>query len=219
MRLRVFVSFFPLRGPSPPVSKSFSGASERLRCRLIRVPPLDVGFVFLSFDFDVFFAVLDSSSSSSSSSSSFAGSHSSATLPLPVVFVVKVPFVFRKTPSPHVLPILSTSSSCPKASFSKAPTKVRVDKGGVLDVCLRVDTGISKSSLSLKAKQSAEEEPKKGGDIYYYYVGFVDLSREFFFAENSIEHLGFKTKKEIFLRGGGKMNTTYRYQKRVVQIL
>jgi hypothetical protein len=94
-----------------------------------------------------------------------------------------------------------------------------VDKGGVLDVCLRVDTGISKSSLSLKAKQSAEEEPKKGGDIYYYYVGFVDLSREFFFAENSIEHLGFKTKKEIFLRGGGKMNTTYRYQKRVVQIL
>jgi len=161
----------------------------------------------LSFDFDVFFAVLDSSSSSSSSSSSFAGSHSSATLPLPVVFVVKVPFVFRKTPSPHVLPILSTSSSCPKASFFKAPTKVRVD------------TGISKSSLSLKAKQSAEEEPKKGGDIYYYYVGFVDLSREFFFAENSIEHLGFKTKKEIFLRGGGKMNTTYRYQKRVVQIL
>ena len=164
MRLRVFVSFFPLRGPSPPVSKSFSGASERLRCRLIRVPPLDVGFVFLSFDFDVFFAVLDSSSSSSSSSS-FAGSHSSATLPLPVVFVVKVPFVFRKTPSPHVLPILSTSSSCPKASFSKAPTKVRVDKGGVLDVCLRVDTGISKSSLSLSKQNKARKKSPKRVEI------------------------------------------------------
>ena len=157
MRLRVFVSeFFLLRGPSPP------SASDRLRCRLIRVPPLDfVGFVFLSFDFDVFLAVLDSSSSSSSSSSFAGASHSSATLPLPVVFKV-LPF-FRKTPL----------SSRPKASFSKTPGVK------VLDVfCLRVDTGISKSSrrssssssffsLSLSRKAKAEEEEPKSLEISY----------------------------------------------------
>ena len=169
MRLRVFVSeFFLLRGPSPP------SASDRLRCRLIRVPPLDfVGFVFLSFDFDVFLAVLDSSSSSpSSSSSSFAGaSHSSATLPLPVVFKV-LPF-FRKTPLGATS---SKKSSRPKASFSKTPGVK------VLDVfCLRVDTGISRRlevvvvvSLSLSRKARKKRSPKR---VWRYLMSFSPTFR------------------------------------------
>ena len=159
MRLRVFVSeFFLLRGPSPP------SASDRLRCRLIRVPPLDfVGFVFLSFDFDVFLAVLDSSSSSSSSSSFAGASHSSATLPLPVVFKV-LPF-FRKTPL----------SSRPKASFSKTPGVKVLD-----DVfCLRVDTGISKSSrrssssssfFSLSLSLAKQKRKKRSPKVWRYLI-------------------------------------------------